>query len=729
MADEKKSNQEKPQEDDLENSSGDHEANDDLEETSDESQNDNIEDQSEPTQGFTSKHIHPLFKTQAGTAEDSLEIPDSDNPDENAAKPVEPEKGRKVAKTMLESDLPDLDELKDKIAQASNEKKSDTEKVDEDSEAGAVSPGDQKRKVAKTMLESDLPDLDKLKDKIAQESIEQAKEETEDKSNSVTDGGKKRKVAKTMLESDSPDLDQLRAKIEESASDTTHGEVDETALENSAPEIEELKDKIEQAEKNSPDNESKERLTVARTMLEADFPDLLRIQALIETKESINEQRDDDTDKRTAILEKPQVDQSEVDKSAPANQDPRASYSKLQQALLKGAPDEVRISPRLTNELKVRSLSRSFASISESSTKSEILIDQADKITEPEPLDAGASEQPLKASLDFRPIEHEIKETSTLELVDSNQDNDDTVLISEQPDRELVKSEAPIEDKEDHATSEQEESLPQAENQEESVSKSKKYENAAKREEYVARTMLDHELILDQLGDSISRIEQKEMEEVREKEREEEEKEALDPIAPFKTVKTCPWAWEDTGVQDKFRFCGECDNLIYDFTGMGKSEAEAIIFQRENRRKYTLYKREDGKFMTANCPQGAKKARLIAFVSLVVIGILSFLVAATWFVMSRPKPAKTVQQTEQPQTKTSVVDETKSTGSTNNTTQTSPSAVPKMNPDGSLYYDADKATKTQSNQVQVSPQSNTKEEPDYRNVPEADESGKQWKFN
>ena len=711
-------------------------------------------EESEDDQSFTSKNVHPLFKTRAGTDEDSLPLPDLvdevDEVDENSEAEETSEEliasheSRRVAKTMLEADLPDLEKLKEKVEAASL--KEEEEK-----------PQPQ-RKVAKTMLESDLPDLGKLREAVVEASqIEEEQEGSEE----VLQEVEEREEAGEEKKSDS-----------HAASDR---QAARTTMESDLPKLDQLRERIDEVEQSTSCDQTRANLNIAKTMLESDFPDLLRIQALIETKESQSDQRKSGSHFKTVAMPKPAQD-------GKVKGGPRASYSRIQQALMKGAPNTVQISLRLTQELSKKSLSRSFSSLNEASTKKEILVEGADSVTRPSFV--GLDFRPIESSIDFNNLqapdafpeiksdqfqddgspassipetkfpepvkelvlEPSIPETKFREFASPEEaDSKDLNLV--EPETSLAAPDNTVEIQSEKSPSNEEESKSFQEiesvvqedvkspqfDEASSTSKREQYANAAKREEHVARTMLDHELILDQLGDSISRIEQKQMEEIKEKEKEQEEKELTDPISNFKTAKSCPWTWEDTGAHDKFRFCGECDNLIYDFKGMTNTEAEALIFQRENKSKYTLLKRADGKFMTANCPHGAKKMRFVAFVTLVVVGLVSLVVAVSAFIASQPKPqpvqAPAVDSSGQTSSSNAVTPaDTSSAPSTPSTPQV-PSAVPKVNPDGSMYYDAGSGSQSSPVPAQTNNAPEPAPEPDYSNVPEADQSGKQWKFD
>lgn len=172
-----------------------------------------------------------------------------------------------------------------------------------------------------------------------------------------------------------------------------------------------------------------------------------------------------------------------------------------------------------------------------------------------------------------------------------------------------------------------------------------------RRESFVAKTMLDHELILNQLSESMQRLEAVQRKEIEEKERElasQPVKERI-PVDNFKMAKPCQWQWEDDGFNDPFRYCGLCKQVVYNFDDVDKPEAMALIYQRENQEKPHLFKRTDGKFMTADCPIAVQRHRFFTMTGVAVGGIFLFLLLLG-LLMPKEAPAPAVNQEETVQT-------------------------------------------------------------------------------
>jgi hypothetical protein len=166
--------------------------------------------------------------------------------------------------------------------------------------------------------------------------------------------------------------------------------------------------------------------------------------------------------------------------------------------------------------------------------------------------------------------------------------------------------------------------------------------NRAKAEEYVeryiAKTMLDHDILFAELNRSQSKIEAKA--------RAVAEERALEPFKPFipiecsKKALPCDWTWDETYSSERYRYCGQCQRPVYNFAGLEIAEAEVIILKAENRSKYTLYKRTDGKIMTSDCPVAIKKRS--DFLLLSIGGVLAAVVLVVYMMtLPKPKPALT----------------------------------------------------------------------------------------
>lgn len=92
----------------------------------------------------------------------------------------------------------------------------------------------------------------------------------------------------------------------------------------------------------------------------------------------------------------------------------------------------------------------------------------------------------------------------------------------------------------------------------------------------------------------------------------------------LRIASPCSQRWEEMSGGDTVRFCGACSLNVYNLSGMGRSEAEALVRGREGRLCVRYYQRQDGTVLTQDCPVGlaAARARLSRLVS-IVAGVLA----------------------------------------------------------------------------------------------------------
>ncbi len=161
-----------------------------------------------------------------------------------------------------------------------------------------------------------------------------------------------------------------------------------------------------------------------------------------------------------------------------------------------------------------------------------------------------------------------------------------------------------------------------------------------KSERFVPKTMLDHNLILQNLSVSVARSQEKLAQKVAEKEAEPPK--PCIPIENYKMAqKTCPFTWgEMDAPKERFRYCDKCNANVYNFTGMDLPEAEELIFKREERRNAPLFRRADGKFMTKDCPVALKKKYGMAMMIAGGILVLAIIAGLAMLMPPPPKPAE-----------------------------------------------------------------------------------------
>ncbi|GEM_PF-589801 len=155
------------------------------------------------------------------------------------------------------------------------------------------------------------------------------------------------------------------------------------------------------------------------------------------------------------------------------------------------------------------------------------------------------------------------------------------------------------------------------------------------RQQFVAKTMLDHSILWDTVSKFEAKMEVKVAEQIAE--RASEPVKMLVPIECKKQAMACGFKWDDSDTKERFRYCTLCKTPVYNFAGLEMPEAEELIFQRENKKQFTLFKRPDGKFMTANCPVEVKRQRDTIFLA---VGAVLLVLCALAFMILMPKPPK-----------------------------------------------------------------------------------------
>ena len=110
--------------------------------------------------------------------------------------------------------------------------------------------------------------------------------------------------------------------------------------------------------------------------------------------------------------------------------------------------------------------------------------------------------------------------------------------------------------------------------------------------------------------------------------------------------------WDEMEGEGSVRFCKRCQRRVYDFDEMELSEAENLIFRKEGRLNVTLYKRQEGKFLSNDCPVGVRRRQsIILFISAgiaVVTGIIVLLLTLPQSKMSPVQVNASVAKKNQP---------------------------------------------------------------------------------
>lgn len=205
-----------------------------------------------------------------------------------------------------------------------------------------------------------------------------------------------------------------------------------------------------------------------------------------------------------------------------------------------------------------------------------------------------------------------------------------------------------------------------------------------KRQQFVAKTMLDHSILWDTVSKFEAKMEERVAEQLLER--------ANEPIKPFiaivckKQATPCSFVWDATETKERFRYCDLCKTPVYNFAGLEQPEADELIFQRENRRNATLYKRADGKYMTVNCPVEVKRKRDMIYMS---VGGVFLAIAAIAIMVLMPRPPKpepkAVVEDVQPHGHGTATNRTSGTGSSTSSPASSGQTPQSGSDDGSFH--------------------------------------------
>jgi hypothetical protein len=98
----------------------------------------------------------------------------------------------------------------------------------------------------------------------------------------------------------------------------------------------------------------------------------------------------------------------------------------------------------------------------------------------------------------------------------------------------------------------------------------------------------------------------------------------------IKIASPCTANWEAMEGDDRVRFCAECKKNVFNISAMTRSEAEALIREKNGGLCLRLFRRKDGTVLTEDCPTGlrARSRRLALRMTWAISGLLSF--ATAW---------------------------------------------------------------------------------------------------
>jgi hypothetical protein len=265
---------------------------------------------------------------------------------------------------------------------------------------------------------------------------------------------------------------------------------------------------------------------------------------------------------------------------------------------------------------------------------------------------------------------------------------DDKTVVSHQVDDKTVAS---VQVDDETIGSVQNDTVAATANTEDTLKRAKKRTRSTER--FVAKTMLDHSVLSEQLVKSHEKEKMKAAYIAQER--------ANEPVKEFnevdsnKTASPCAWTWSESGGKTgRVRACDTCQTKVYDFSGMEMPEAEALIFKHESKKKFTLFKRVDGKFMTTDCPVQAQRKRNLMLLCLV--GTLVVICALALMIMM-PKQQMALPAVQTNGTEGTPGGANHNPSPTNATSERSDSNRPTItNKDGKIHFEAGNANLQQA---------------------------------
>jgi TonB family protein len=116
------------------------------------------------------------------------------------------------------------------------------------------------------------------------------------------------------------------------------------------------------------------------------------------------------------------------------------------------------------------------------------------------------------------------------------------------------------------------------------------------------------------------------------------------PLEKIKIAASCNAEWRWMYGDDQVRFCGQCNQNVYNLSALSREQAEDLIRQNEGQLCVRFYRRADGTILTKNCSVGlqAVKDKLTTTRTHIIAAILTFFayLGVLWW-LDRPAMGRT----------------------------------------------------------------------------------------
>jgi|JI10StandDraft_1071094.scaffolds.fasta_scaffold940430_2 hypothetical protein len=80
-------------------------------------------------------------------------------------------------------------------------------------------------------------------------------------------------------------------------------------------------------------------------------------------------------------------------------------------------------------------------------------------------------------------------------------------------------------------------------------------------------------------------------------------------LQELRVASPCSERWDAMTGDDRMRFCGKCQQHVFDVSAMTSAEAEELLRSRDGRACVRFFRRSDGTVLTRDCPEGARRQR------------------------------------------------------------------------------------------------------------------------
>ncbi len=99
------------------------------------------------------------------------------------------------------------------------------------------------------------------------------------------------------------------------------------------------------------------------------------------------------------------------------------------------------------------------------------------------------------------------------------------------------------------------------------------------------------------------------------------------PLEKIKVAAPCKAEWRWMYGDARVRFCGQCNQNVYNLSAMTTEQAEDLILRTEGRLCVRFYRRADGTILTKNCSVGlqAIKDKFTSTRTHILAAVLAFL--------------------------------------------------------------------------------------------------------